>query len=386
MTITTKPQQANGTASTNSGIHLDTIKISFPQYLLDEHRSDVFLDRLNRDNKMISEFKRHDVHGILYISINGRDCVVQFSSKILGARYPELLSSNNILDALDELKATGLLSFDSDKVYENANLMLCHVTQDLRLEQPLSEYTRTLKVLHVNTNYDIESYKKTDNLTFSKKRITKKRKEYLKIYDKGLEYGLRSNRTFHNSLPDDVREEHQAYFNGITRVEVELKSLPKIREYFALPEGEIKLKTVLASTSNPVQRMFDSIVGRIIEPLRNGKKESQSSLVQQFAANIDRKELATFGTCLVYEFDLNAIKHNLQQKSTARGRTTVNTKMKEAELICKRWRAFTENVEERECSLLHELRNKIAAGTYKHISKESSVQKTVHDSPEISVI
>jgi hypothetical protein len=309
---------------------------------------------------------------------------VQFSSKILGARYPELLSSDNIIDALDELKATGLLSFDSDKVYENANLMLCHVTQDLRLEQPISEYTETLKVLHVNMNYDIESYKKAGNLTFSKKRITKKRKEYLKIYDKGLEYGLRSNRPFHNSLQDDVKGEHQAYFNGITRIEVELKSLSKIREYFALPEGEVKLKAVLASTANPVQRMFESIVGRIIEPLGKGKKDSQSSLVQQFAALIDRKELATFGTCLVYEFDLNAIKHNLQQKSTARGRTTVNIKMKEAELICKRWRAFAENVEERDCSLLHELRDKIAAGTYKHISKGTSVQKTVHKKAEIA--
>ncbi|RZK44907.1 MAG: hypothetical protein EOO61_02050 [Hymenobacter sp.] len=385
MTITAKPHQANTIGDSGNGVHLDTIKISFPQYLLDAYKGDAFIERPNRENKPINEYKRHDTQGVLYISLNGRDCAVQLSSKILGARYPELISSSNILDALNALNATGLLSFDSDKVYENANLLLCHVTQDLRLEQPINEYTNTLKVLHVNTNYDIESYK-SGNLTFSKKRITKKRREYLKIYDKGLEYGRHSNGAFHNSLQNDIKKEHQAYFDGITRIEVELKSLNKIREYFALPEGEIKLKTVLASIANPVERMFDSIVGRIIEPMRNSKKESQSSLVQQFAANIDQKELVTFGLCLVYEFDLNAIKHNLQQKSTARGRTTVNTRMKEAGLICKRWQAFAENVEERECSLLHELRNKIAAGTYKHISKESSVQKTVHKKPEMAAL
>ncbi len=89
------------------------------------------------------------------------ELVIEFTGKILGARYSELINQTNIRQCLDNINALGLCSLNTDAILKEGEVVKADVTIDAKYPDLPSLTT------------EIQSCVKTTNaITHSKKAIT----------------------------------------------------------------------------------------------------------------------------------------------------------------------------------------------------------------------
>jgi len=180
-------------------------------------------------------------------------CVIEFSSKLLIDRYPELINKNNIHDCFQNFVNIGLCKMDIDSVVSDCELLTCDITTDLSgIAQPdrlaikacISKPNKFRVQKYGNSGHVIDKLVKTPN-----------RKLRMIIYDKGKELRKMPNAEFIGMVNN--KEAMLDYFKGKFRIEVNIKTKEQIRRLFNTETTS--LLDVLNSKANPILTIFDEV-------------------------------------------------------------------------------------------------------------------------------
>lgn len=112
------------------------------------------------------------------------EAIIDFTGKILGNRYPELISMETINDCFQRINEMGICSIDIDAMME-ADVVSCDVTQDILLPN----YMEMMKMINGNIkNYQAYTCKflRTGSLSIEKNVVTSKYKKRLSIITDAL--------------------------------------------------------------------------------------------------------------------------------------------------------------------------------------------------------
>ncbi len=251
-------------------IYLDRIKIkSNYKYLLDTKVK--FNEKFNsRSGEKVGIFySSKDDKKIpynLYISVNflKQTLTLEFSSKILKEKYPDLISKETIKECLTNINQLNICDIDVDNIILNGVITSVDITRDtdLILDDNLLNALNT----QVNnyrrfkwTHYDKEG------ITFTKDVKSKDCTETITLYNKEKEICTTHNKDFLNSLsrPQSIID----YFRKKTRFEITLDTPQKIMDY--LNVADTKITSVLNSDANPILTQFNKVFGNSTADMPN---------------------------------------------------------------------------------------------------------------------
>lgn len=270
------------------------------------------------------------------VSYPKQTLTLEFSSKILMERYPDLISKKTIKECLTNINKLGICEIDVDSILSNGVITSMDVTHDADLI--LSDDVLNSLNSQVNnyrrfkwTHYDKEG------ITFTKDVKSKDCMETITLYNKEKEINTCQNKDFLNSLPQS--QHIKDYFKGKTRFEVTLNTPKKIMSYLELTDTQIS--SVLSSTANPLLIQFDRIFGNAY------------SVADFQQSNFDNYEDWSMKILIEsYGGDLKRLEQDVRSKFTSR--SGASKRMKKIETV---YRAMvsTSNSE----SLIEKVRNQL---------------------------
>lgn len=226
------------------------------------------------------------------IRSDANELVVEFTGKILGKDYPQLISIHTIAMCFDRLNELGVCKVDPAGMMR-AEVVKCDVTKDVPVEDipALARYVKGAV-----RNYEAYSCTKfrNGNLVVEKSVSTHKRKRRITIYDKQHEMELQGERPF--VLSNGLEGE----YDGKCRFELNLTSKKQIREALELTGNT--LAEVLRSDRNPIQDFLDDVLAD--DPA--GKAVSSW------------KDLEKYAVLALYGFDLATVEAKARQYKNSR--------------------------------------------------------------------
>ena len=230
-------------------MQFDTLKIAFPTLYIKREESK-FIEDTDRKGKTVYLLKQCEKQhvGLTSLRVGNTETVAEFSAKILKEKYPDLLSAETIVQALNNLKGFGFfLEFDTDEIVNIAHVLKAHPARHVRPAADFATCAKLLTDLHTNTHYTPTNYK-NETVTFTQNVSTTKNREYLKFYNKETEYNLSKNTGYRETLTAQQKPAVAARFQGVAKVETELNSKRKLRQYYPGIAPEIWLKDLLYSS------------------------------------------------------------------------------------------------------------------------------------------
>ena len=161
----------------------------------------------------------------LYIAISKpqQTLTLEFSSKILGEDYPKLISKHTIRQCLENINKLGICLIVWVKNYRRYKW----------------------------------DYYDSEGIDFIRDVKSSKCKECIRIYRKEKEIIKPKNKDFLSILPNKWEVVKQ--FNGVTRFEVKLETIGKVRSYLNLRDTYIN--EVLNAEANLILTMYDRVFG-----------------------------------------------------------------------------------------------------------------------------
>ncbi len=192
----------------------------------------------------------------LYISVNflTQTLTLEFSSKILKEKYPDLITKDTIKECLENINQLNICNIDVDNIILNGVVTSVDITRDTDLILD----DNFLNVLNTQVN-NYRRFKWThydkEGITFTKDVKSKDCRETITLYNKGKEICTTHNKDFLNSLsrPQSIID----YFRKKTRFEITLDTPQKIMNYLNLTDT--KIFSVLNSDANPILMQFDKV-------------------------------------------------------------------------------------------------------------------------------
>ncbi len=215
------------------------------------------------------------------------ELVIEFTGKILGARYTELINQTNIRQCLDNINALGLCSLNTDAILKEGEVVKADVTIDAEYPDLPSLTTEILSCVKNNERYN--AYKEGDNFIVEKKVKTKNRKLRLTIYDKEKEMNLAENKRWLNSFGHAAADRMMNHFKGKVRFEMNLNTIKAIKD--SLKSHDNSISSVLNSTNNPIMPFLDKVL------LDNAEARTAKSM----------SDMARMALMEKYNYDLKAI-------------------------------------------------------------------------------
>lgn len=188
----------------------------------------------------------------VYVATNNQHQTleIEFSSKILREKYPELISRDTIRQCLENLNSLGICTVDVEGILNHGWVIRADVTKDVKL-------MLTDEVLNA-LNQNVGNYRRFKwehyvgkGITFTKDVVYGK--EEIKVYNKYKKLLTRS-RNFVDTLNN--RNEIMDYFYGKTRFEITIKGEDEIRERLGV--GNV-IKEFFNALDTPIRNQFDKV-------------------------------------------------------------------------------------------------------------------------------
>ena len=249
----------------------------------------------------------------LYIATNNyhQSLEIEFSSKVLKERYPELINRDTIRQCLSNINNLDICTLDVDGIINHGWVIGADITADVDLM--LTD--RVLNALNQNVgNYRRFQWTHYDGkgITFTKNTIYDK--EEIKVYNKYKEL-LSHSRKFIDSLEN--RNDIMDYFYGKTRFEITLKGEKQIKERLGVGTG---IKDFFNAIDSAVREQFDRVFNASIPILDttqcNGYEEwAMAHLLDS------------------YNGDLRQIEQSLRQESVYNSRNGLSERMKKFQSV-----------------------------------------------------
>ena len=237
-------------------IKCDTIKIRCNYKYLKEMKIPFNIQYNQKKNKENGRYFNSkyspDIPYNVYIATNNQHQTleIEFSSKILKERYPEIISRDTIRQCLENLNSLGICTIDVEGVLHHGWVIGADITKDVEL-------MLTDEVLNA-LNQNVGNYKRFNWEHYSHKGITFTKdvmygKEQLRVYNKYKEL-LKQSYKFVDTLTN--RNQIMDYFYGKTRFEITLKSEDQIKERLGVGTGIYEFFSAL---DTPIRDQFDII-------------------------------------------------------------------------------------------------------------------------------
>lgn len=171
----------------------DKLKIVVP---ISDCMDNIDLDKFSAISKngIISEYKYQQVSPYLFYiekDVIDNEVIIEFTGKILGSHYAELINQTNIRHCLENINALELCTLDIDTVINEGRVVKADVTIDTEYPD-ISSLTRELQSC-IKNNERYTAVNKRGNFIVEKNVKTKNRKLRLTIYDKEQEMFLQDN-------------------------------------------------------------------------------------------------------------------------------------------------------------------------------------------------
>lgn len=195
---------------------------------------------------------------LLYIEtdIADNELILEFTGKLLGARYSELINQNNIRQCLENINTLGICMLDIDAILDKGKVVKADVTIDTEYHD-MPALTKELQSC-IKNNGRYTAVNKRGNFVVEKNVKTKNRKIRLTIYDKEQEMNLQENKRWMQTLSRDAVQHLQDYFRHRIRFELNLNSIQAIQKMLQVSNNE--LSTVLGAEANPIMSFLDTIL------------------------------------------------------------------------------------------------------------------------------
>lgn len=236
-------------------ITLDRLALAIPPHLIEwRHRERMY----NSDNSDLP------YHLQISFSTKYNSYKVEFSAKVLGDRYPELINMNNISECLNTINTIGFCSFNVDEVISFARVIGADFTKDIPLTDiPCVNNMNDVKsIIRLSINnyhrWNCENYR-SGGIVISNAVNDPRRRRRLTVYDKGYELGLSQNRQFINSLHD--ANALIEYFKDRVRFELRATTQRQLREWLGV--RSLSIMSVLESTANPLRYVMTEMFSPI---------------------------------------------------------------------------------------------------------------------------
>jgi hypothetical protein len=239
---------------------------------------------------------------LIKVDFEKGEVVLEFTGKVLGKHYPQLISLDTITECFNNINAMGICKIDIEAMME-AEVVKADYTKDIKgvdykrlikfIRSHIINYQSFNDTPHKNGNYDLEKNVDTRDM---KKRIT--------IYDKEREVNLKKNRKYKTANGLDGE------FNDVCRFEINLNSKEQIRKSLNISDN--KLLSVLQSTANPI---VDFLKSAIIEPDEN---EQHYSNMRTYTMSLVLRDC---------DYDLEKVEAKIRSIYPTRG-TSIKNKMK----------------------------------------------------------
>lgn len=195
---------------------------------------------------------------LLYIEkdLKDNELIIEFTGKILEARYAELINQTNIRQCIDNINALGLCFLNTDAILNEGEVVKADVTIDAEYPD-MPSLTKEIQSC-VKNNERYNAYKEGDNFIIEKKVKTRNRKLRLTIYDKEKEMNLSENKRWLNSFGHAAADKMTDYFKGKVRFEMNLNSIKAIKDSLQLRDNS--LTSVMNSNYNPIMPFLDKVL------------------------------------------------------------------------------------------------------------------------------
>lgn len=203
----------------------------------------------DKDNLRLGLGHMYFYKGEFIISITGK---IVSSKGNLG-----LITLNNINEALNTIKSTGLVDFNDEAFIRHAKVLSTHVTNDLLVPDVNTSVRAFSSYLPMRTDrYNVLKYENSGYEILARGRQSKQVPKYeFCIYNKGLEireYGKQS-------YIKCIGTEGIAIANNTLRLELRLLNFPAIRKFLApnLKKGTLTLNELLSCQQRPIITMLN---------------------------------------------------------------------------------------------------------------------------------
>ena len=178
------------------------------------------------------------------------EVIIEFTGKILGERYTELINLNTIRVCFQRINDLGFCEIDIEKMMY-AQVVKCDVTKDVPITNipSLNRYIRG----HIR-NYQAYTceLKRNGNLIIEKNVTGRDYKRRITLYDKQAEMMRRTGQDF------KARYGLEGKYDGICRFEMNLNSQQAIRDTLGITGTT--LSEVLRSRQNPIEDFLDDVI------------------------------------------------------------------------------------------------------------------------------
>lgn len=236
------------------------------------------------DNINIREFDKDKKGNLLYkqtkpfmltikVNYGMPEVFIEFTGKVLGKQYPQLISLDTIRQCLENINAIGICTIDIDRFLEDSEVCACDVTTDVECKDivKMCSYMRN----HISSyRLYVPRQLRNGNFTINKNVTTKTSMKKLTIYDKEKEIQRAENKDFRDTYGISAAD-----FHNKCRFELNLNSKEQIRE--ALKINDTSLMSVLHSTATPISDFVDDILADDILPSTTSIQEYKIQLVLQ---------------------------------------------------------------------------------------------------------
>ena len=181
--------------------------------------------------------------------------ILDVTGKILQKRYPMLIGSGTIEEAIDNLNDYRLAIFDKSKLWD-AKILLAHSTIDIETEEPPTNYVKYLTSV---TSTLLRTFQVRQHPTgISIGRSANSVIPFLRIYSKYEE--LTKGNKNNAKLLEYLTEKDMDYFKKILRLEIQIDSAAEFRRYYDFNDIDSPLIQLLYSNQKPVVEVFNQII------------------------------------------------------------------------------------------------------------------------------
>lgn len=236
-------------------LDFDRLKIFIPVELC-KIKDELFTNRLNSTISIPNEYF-NNIIGLNYIGYNTdyQNVVIEITGRINATKgYLGLINKNNIDKALEKVKATKYVDFNTDKVLKIAEAGVCHITKDITVNDIFATKFDFIKHVKLYCNKYIVIDYEYGGIDIHP--IPKTRKDKLTIYPKFNELSLEENRIYRNIIGTDFMYENE----NLLRFELQLNDYRQIRRFFDMEKNQpIMLKDLLNSSKNPLMREMSEL-------------------------------------------------------------------------------------------------------------------------------
>lgn len=178
------------------------------------------------------------------------EVTIEFTGKVLGEQYPELINLNTIQVCFQRINDLGFCEIDIQKMM-CAQVVKCDVTKDVPIVN-IPSLNRFIRGHIRNYQSYVCELKRNGNLIIEKNVTGRRYKRRITIYDKEAEMMRSEGQAF------KARHGLEGRYDGICRFEMNLNSQQAIRDTLAITGTT--LAEVLLSKRNPIEDFLDDVI------------------------------------------------------------------------------------------------------------------------------